>query len=100
MLSESIISDIASFCAEKGYSQIGGSFYAREQSPEDYDIPVEVEIIVRASGNYMMWMVHPLSAKVIGKWDEGFGTQRILLGESVPEDEKRAVLEGIAARLQ
>ena len=100
ILSDQIIQTLAAFCENNGYEEIVGEFTALEASPDEYDIPVSIDMVIKPNGNYAQWITHPLQDKVIGRYRAKGGEEgRIFMGPSVESDEKEAVIHGILSRL-
>lgn len=99
MLSEKLLSEMCEFTRSAGYAYIGGSFNAIMEAPNEYQLIGNVEMVISAKGKYLCWHVDPITENLTGVYDEGNGPQRLAIPKQVSMEERKAVMEGINARV-
>lgn len=95
MFAQPIIDEFSLLCEQVGYDLIRGSFSA---CTED-EVEGQIELLVAQQGKYLMFYIDK-NDRLVGKWDEGEGMQRLVMGKQVEMSEKMAVINGIAQRIQ
>jgi hypothetical protein len=100
LLSEKLIEELAAFCTNQGYTSLRGDFTCLEPAPDDYEIEVQVELIVHESGKYLTWFNNPMNETLIGHFNDGsLGAQRIFMDGRTPAEEKATILAQIGNRV-
>lgn len=99
MLREEILNDLSRFALENNYAYVEGSFSATVETPEEYSVIDEVEIVIAPTGKYLIWKLGELDDKIVGVMNRGYGRENIEIGSDVPAEDAMAVLSGLATEV-
>lgn len=101
MLSKEIIAQMAAFCEANNYLDLSGNFTATKESEEGRLVDVVVDVTIKPSGNFLIYVVNPETEQLDGMFRDVTSPDicRISIGPNVPDDEKSVVIDAIASRL-
>jgi len=103
MISESLITELASFAEQNQYSSIQGDFSANIECPENFedDLFDEIHLIIAPTGKFIIWHISEVRQAIVGKFrDDSGAVQNLYVPTQNYEDEELdAMMDGITARI-
>lgn len=95
MLAQTVVDNLADLIECVGYDCIVGTFSARTGDEEEG----QIELLVGRDKKFLIWFLDN-DNRLVGRWDEGHGVQRLVMGDQVEIEEKMALINSLAVRIQ